>query len=109
MLEKNELITIKSVTMPNENEKDDEIFMLKVRGRKNYEILKNLNEALEIQRLYASKMANGAVNDHTCNLVTDKPANGVQVLKKGSSFVFQNQKSQQTNVESKKPIQSLDE
>jgi hypothetical protein len=43
-------------TMTKENENriiKDEIFTLKIKGRKNFEILKNLNDALEIQDAYS--------------------------------------------------------
>ena len=47
---------LNTMTKENENRiiKDDaEIFTLKIKGRKNFEILKNLNDALEIQDAYS--------------------------------------------------------
>lgn len=49
-------IRINSITKESENsviKEDVEIFTLKIKGRKNYEILKNLNDALEIQDAYS--------------------------------------------------------
>ena len=62
--DKYDQISIKSICLPNEEE-NQEIFTIKVRGRKNYEILKNLNEALEIQQRMYSKLKNNNENDAT--------------------------------------------
>ena len=97
--------------MPHEDE-DEEIFTIKVinyrlnlgvgyliqkflrhfkvRGRKNYEILKNLNEALEIQhKLYSKlkKTGDGKLGE----IVTGE--NLSRVISRGSSFIFNNNKS----------------
>lgn len=39
--------------MLNGEEEDEQVYTLKVKGKKNYEMLRKLNEALEIQDLYS--------------------------------------------------------
>lgn len=59
-------IKIKSICVPADD--DEEIYTIKVRGKKNYEMLKNLNEALEIQNAY-TKMKRSNSNDLRSKLV----------------------------------------
>lgn len=59
------------------------MFTLRVKGRKNYEILKKLNEALDLQAAYLSRM-NG-VNSLTNNNKNDNNGTNKLISKLTSS------------------------
>jgi hypothetical protein len=48
-------IKIKSISSSLQQSIDNEIFTLHVKGKKNYEILKKLNDALELQTAFLTR------------------------------------------------------
>lgn len=48
-------IKIKSISSSLQKSIDNEIFTLHVKGKKNYEILKKLNDALELQTAFLTR------------------------------------------------------